>query len=510
MQLIAFILYFILILGVGLYFFFTSKNDGEKEYFLGGRSMGPWVTAMSAQASDMSGWLLMGFPGSILAFGMGKVWIGIGLALGTAANWIFVAKRLRRFSRASGDSITLPQYLTNRFATQNPLLKIVCAVIFLISFTVYVSSAFVAGKSVLVAVIPWFADKALLAMGLFAILILIYTFLGGYKAVCWTDFFQGLMMLIALLAVPIVMALGKFDASLLGSFAEGVSAFESNPFTADWRDIVTGLSWGLGYFGMPHIIVRFMGIKKPSQVNKASTVAIIWVILSLGSAIAISVIGRTFLLTDGTSLAEKLLLTNSQEKIFITLAQDIFPPVIAGLLLAAIVAAAMSTADSQLLVASSSFTSDLYKPLLRKNKATEKEILWVGRIVVLIVSVVAFFIASSNSSWSNSIMSMVENAWGLFGAAFGPVVILSLFWRRLNYTGACAGIIIGAIVDIAWLLCFTNTITTAIIYPTGIYEILPGFVAGLITAVVVSLCTKQPSAEVNAIFDSATDVSIDD
>ena len=510
MQLIAFILYFILILGVGLYFFFTSKNDGEKEYFLGGRSMGPWVTAMSAQASDMSGWLLMGFPGSILAFGMGKVWIGIGLALGTAANWIFVAKRLRRFSRASGDSITLPQYLTNRFASQNPLLKIVCAVIFLISFTVYVSSAFVAGKSVMVAVIPWFADKALLAMGLFAVLILIYTFLGGYKAVCWTDFFQGLMMLIALLAVPIVMALGKFDASFLGSFAEGVSAFESNPFTADWRDIVTGLSWGLGYFGMPHIIVRFMGIKKPSQVNKASTVAIIWVILSLGSAIAISVIGRTFLLTDGTSLAEKLLLTNSQEKIFITLAQDIFPPVIAGLLLAAIVAAAMSTADSQLLVASSSFTSDLYKPLLRKNKATEKEILWVGRIVVLIVSVVAFFIASSNSSWSNSIMSMVENAWGLFGAAFGPVVILSLFWRRLNYPGACAGIIIGAIVDIAWLLSFTNTITTAIIYPTGIYEILPGFVAGLITAVVVSLCTKQPSAEVNAIFDSATDVSIDD
>ncbi len=510
MQLTAFILYFVLILGVGLYFFFASKNDGEKEYFLGGRSMGPWVTAMSAQASDMSGWLLMGFPGSILAFGMGKVWIGIGLALGTAANWIFVAKRLRRFSRASGDSITLPQYLTNRFASQNPLLKIVCAVIFLISFTVYVSSAFVAGKSVMVAVIPWFADKALLAMGLFAVLILIYTFLGGYKAVCWTDFFQGLMMLIALLAVPIVMALGKFDTSFLGSFAEGVSAFESNPFTADWRDIVTGLSWGLGYFGMPHIIVRFMGIKKPSQVNKASTVAIIWVILSLGSAIAISVIGRTFLLTDGTSLAEKLLLTNSQEKIFITLAQDIFPPVIAGLLLAAIVAAAMSTADSQLLVASSSFTSDLYKPLLRKNKATEKEILWVGRIVVLIVSVVAFFIASSNSSWSNSIMSMVENAWGLFGAAFGPVVILSLFWRRLNYPGACAGIIIGAIVDIAWLLCFTNTITTAIIYPTGIYEILPGFVAGLIAAVVVSLCTKQPSAEVNAIFDSATDVSIDD
>ncbi len=510
MQILAFVLYFLLILGVGLFFFFRSKNNGEKEYFLGGRSMGPWVTAMSAQASDMSGWLLMGFPGSILAFGMGKVWIGIGLALGTAANWIFVARRLRRFSRASGDSITLPQYLTNRFASQSAVLKIVCALIFLISFTVYVASAFVAGKSVMMAVIPWFADKELLAMGLFALLILVYTFLGGYKAVCWTDFFQGLMMLVAVLAVPIIMALGNFDGAFTAAFADGVSAFESNPFTADWRDIVTGLSWGLGYFGMPHIIVRFMGIQKPSQVKKAATVAIIWVVLSLGAAIAIAVLGRTFLLSDGTSLANKLLPVGAQQNIFITLAQDIFPPVIAGLLLAAIVAAAMSTADSQLLVASSAFTSDLYKPLIRKNKASDKETLWVGRLVVALVSLVAFFIAASKSAWAGSIMAMVENAWGLFGAAFGPVVLLSLFWRRLNYTGAVAGIVTGAAVDIAWLLCFTNTITDAIIAPTGIYEILPGFVAGGLVAVAVSLLTKAPDAQVEAIFASATDPSKDD
>lgn len=510
MQLLAFIIYFLLILGIGLFFFFRSKGGGEKEYFLGGRTMGPWVTAMSAQASDMSGWLLMGFPGSILAFGMGKVWIGIGLALGTAANWIIVAKRLRRFSRASGDAITLPQYLTNRFASQSSVLKIVCAVIFLISFTVYVSSAFVAGKSVMVAVIPWFADKQMLAMGIFALLILIYTFLGGYKAVCWTDFFQGLMMLIALLAVPIVMAAGNFDESFSGAFAEGVSAFESNPFSADWRDIVTGLSWGLGYFGMPHIIVRFMGIQKPSQVKKASTVAIIWVILSLASAILIAILGRTFILGNGESLAQKLLPAGAQETIFITLAQDIFPPIIAGLLLAAIVAAAMSTADSQLLVASSAFTSDLYKPLIRKNNASDKEILWVGRIVVAVVSIVAFFIAASGSSWASSIMSMVENAWGLFGAAFGPVVLLSLFWRRLNYAGACAGIITGAVVDVIWLLCFTNTITDALVKATGIYEILPGFIAGMIAAIMVSLFTKAPSEAVNAIFSSATNPSIDD
>jgi len=510
MQLFAFILYFALILGVGLFFFFRSKNDGEKEYFLGGRSMGPWVTAMSAQASDMSGWLLMGFPGSILAFGMGKVWIGIGLALGTAANWIIVAKRLRRFSQASGDSITLPQYLTNRFATKNPILKIVCAVIFLISFTVYVASAFVAGRDVMMAVIPWFADKADLAMALFAVLILIYTFLGGYKAVCWTDFFQGLLMLIALLAVPIVMAMGKTDASYAAAFADGVSAFESNPFTAHWSDIVSGLAWGLGYFGMPHIIVRFMGIQKPSQVKTASTVAIIWVILSLGSAIAFAILGRTFLLGDGTSLAAMLLPEGAQQKIFIVLAQEIFPPVIAGLLLAAIVAAAMSTADSQLLVASSSFTSDLYKPLLRKDKASEKEILWVGRAVVLVVSIVAFLIASSDASWAGDIMAMVENAWGLFGAAFGPAVILSLFWRRMNYAGACAGIITGAVVDIAWLLCFTDTITSALIAPTGVYEILPGFIASFIATILVSLATKAPSAEVDSIFANATDPKLED
>ncbi len=514
MELLAFILYFALILAVGIYFFFRSKDSGEKEYFLGGRSMGPWVTAMSAQASDMSGWLLMGFPGSIIAFGMGKVWIGIGLAIGTAANWIFVAKRLRRFSRAAGDSITLPQYLTNRFASKSPVLKIVCAIIFLISFTVYVASAFVAGKNVMCAVIPGFSTKPMLAMLIFALLILAYTFLGGYKAVCWTDFFQGLLMLIALLAVPILMSAGTFDSTYSGAFQDGITAFGTNPFTADWRDIVTGLSWGLGYFGMPHILVRFMSIGKPSMVKKSATVAIVWVIVTLGAAIAIAILGRTFILSNGTSLAEMLLPTGNQQNIFIVIVEHLFPAFVAGLLLAAIIAAAMSTADSQLLVASSSFTSDIYKPLIRKEKATDKEMLWVGRIVVIIVSIVAFIIAAAGinnpNSWTNSIMSMVENAWGLFGASFGPVVILSLFWKRLNYTGACTGIVVGAIADIAWLLLFTNTIIPAAIAPTGIYEILPGFVIGMLATVAVSLATNAPSEEVNAIYAAATDTSIDD
>lgn len=515
-QIIAFVLYFAAMLTIGLVFFFKSKGAGEKDYFLGGRSMGPWVTAMSAQASDMSGWLLMGFPGSILAFGMGKAWIGIGLALGTIANWIIVARRLRRFSAASGDSITLPQYLTNRFASQSPVLKVVCAIIFLIAFTVYVASAFNAGTAVFCAVIPWFNNNKQLAMIIFALIILIYTFLGGYKAVCWTDFFQGILMLIALLSVPIVMlSFGSFDSTYSGAFAEGVTAFNANPFTADWRDIISGLGWGLGYFGMPHILVRFMAIKKSSMVKKSATVAITWLIITLGAAVLIAFLARNYLFSDGTALSALLLPTGNQQNVFINVVKDIFPGFIAGVILSAIIAASMSTADSQLLVASSSFASDIYKPLIRKNNASDKEMLWVGRIVVLIVSVVAFFIASSGlnstGSWASNIMAMVENAWGLFGAAFGPVVILSLFWKRFNYAGAVAGIIAGAVADIVWLLTCTNAIISEpLFFASGVYEIVPGFIIGAIAAVIVTLCTKAPCKDVENIFAMATDKAIDD
>jgi len=519
MKLLAFVVYFLVVLAIGVYFFIRQKSNSDKDYFLGGRSMGPWVTSMSAQAYDMSGWLLMGFPGAIIAAGMGQMWIGIGLAIGTAANWIIVARRLRRFSAASGDSITVPQYLTNRFATTNPTLKIVCAVIFLISFTIYVASAFTAGTTVFTTVLPVLKGKEGLAMLIFAAIILIYTFMGGYKAVCWTDFFQGILMLVAILAVPIIMVVtGDFDSTLTSEFVNGVdpntgkelvaSAFNSNPFAASWQEIVSGLAWGLGYFGMPHIIVRFMSIKNSKMIKKASTVAIIWVILTLGAAIAIAYFGRTFLFSDGSSLA-KAILPGAKESVFIHVVDNLFPAFIAGLLLAAIIAASMSTADSQLLVASSSFTSDLYNPLIRKNKASEKETLWVGRILVVIISIVAFFIAYSGlqaqlkneESWASSIMDMVENAWGLFGASFGPVVILSLFWKRFNYAGAVAGIVTGAAVDIAWLLFLSST---------GVYEILPGFVAGAIVAVIVTLVTKAPSAEVCAIYDRALDTKIDD
>ncbi len=517
MQILAFAIYFAVVLAIGIYFFLKTKGGGEKEYFLGGRSMGPWVTAMSAQASDMSGWLLMGFPGSILAFGMGKVWIGIGLALGTIANWVFVASRLRRFSEASGDAITLPQYLTNRFASTNPALKIACAVVFLVAFTVYVASGFVAGTNVFISVCPALKGHELLAMEIFAALILCYTFLGGYKAVCWTDFFQGIMMLCALLIVPIAMkASGAFDPAFAektwtitndaGEVVKEIPAFGSSPWTASWNDIVSGLGWGLGYFGMPHILVRFMGIKDPKQVKASAWIACIWVVLALGAAIAVAILGRTFLLQnpDGTiALAEKLFPTLTQQMVFVTIVNNIFPAFIAGILLAAIIAASMSTADSQLLVASSAFSSDFYQPVVRKNKATDAEMLWVGRFVVMIVAFVAFFIAASGlgkpGSWASSIMDMVENAWGLFGAAFGPVVILSLFWRRFNYAGALAGIIGGAVVDIVCLYKLSGWLGG-----TYLYEIVPGFIAGFVCAIVATLATKKPGPEVDAIFAKAT------
>ena len=498
MEIIAFVLYFVLLIAIGFYFFFKEKGKaGEKDYFLGGRAMGPWVTALSAQASDMSAWLLMGLPGSILAFGMGQAWIGIGLCLGTIANWIFCAKRLRKFSRAAGDSITLPQYLTNRFATTNKALSVICAIIFLVAFTIYVASAFSAGATVFTTLVPTLSPK--LAMVIFAAIILVYTFLGGFKAVCWTDFFQGLLMLVALLAVPILAAINmkNLDATVIAQNVAAIGeypAFTANVFNATWQEIVTGLGWGLGYFGMPHILVRFMSIEKPSMIKKSATVAIIWVILSLGAALVIAYFGRMYvgaeLLTDGL-----------QKMVFITLARKWFPPFIAGILLAAIIAASMSTADSQLLVASSSFTSDLYKPLIKKD-ASDKEVLWVGRIVVVIVSIIAFFIASNGGEGAQFIMNMVENAWGLFGASFGPVVLLSLFWKRFNYPGAIAGIVTGAVVDIIWLVLLTGK--------TGVYEIVPGFILGAIVAVIVTLATKAPSAEVEAIYDLATNEEIDD
>ena len=489
-EVLALILYFVAMLSIGIVFFLRSKSKTDKDYFLGGRKMGPWVTAMSAQASDMSAWLLMGLPGSVLAFGLGQAWIGIGLALGTALNWIFVAKRLRKFSQAANDSITLPQYLSNRFATKSKVLQIVSAIVFLVCFTLYVASAFVAGANVFTSI---FNIEKGTAMLIFAAILICYTFLGGYKAVCWTDFFQGMLMIVAVLAVPIIIVCTvDLDTSLLDAAVTSndgtVYKFVGDIFAASPTEIASGLAWGLGYFGMPHILVRFMSIEKPSMVKKSSIVAIVWVVLALLAVILIAVFGRMI-------IGDTLLAENAQSMVFVELSRKFFHPFIAGIFLAAIIAASMSTADSQLLVASSSFTSDIYKPIMRK-KASDKETLWVGRAIVLAVAVIAYFIASSKAEGAQAIMNLVENAWAGFGSAFGPVVILSLFWRRFTYKGALAGVIAGALTDVLWFIFLSGS--------TGIYELIPGFAVGMIAAVVATLIDKKPSEEVTAIFDKAT------
>lgn len=495
-EIIVLILYFITMLGIGVGFFFRSNSRSDKDYFLGGRNMGPWVTAMSAQASDMSAWLLMGLPGSILAFGLGQAWIGIGLALGTALNWILIARRLRRFSQAADDAITLPQYLSNRFATKSKSLQVACAVVFLVCFTFYVASAFVAGTNVFTSL---FDIEPRLAMLIFALILIVYTFLGGYKAVCWTDFVQGLLMLGAVMAVPIIVALTKdLNTSSLAQTVVGTDgtqyAFVENLFAAPATEIVNGLAWGLGYFGMPHILVRFMSIKRSSMVKQSTIVATCWVVIALISVIVIAVMGRML------PVGEELLSNGKQDMIFVRFARDLFPPVISGILLSAIIAASMSTADSQLLVASSSFTSDIYKPLIRKN-ASDKETLWIGRAVVCVISVVAFFIASSKSGGAQAIMNLVENAWAGFGSAFGSVVILSLFWRRFTYKGALAGVIAGALTDILWLIFLSEA--------TGIYELIPGFAVSMAVAIAVTLLDHAPSKNVTDIFDRATEQTND-
>ena len=476
----VFLVYLLFMLGIGIFFFLKSRNTGEKGYFLGGRQMGPWVSALSAGASDMSAWVLMGLPASIYAVGIGQAWIAIGLAIGYAISWTVQAPRLRKFSIVADDSITIPQYLTNRFRSKSKALQILCAVIFLVAYTVYAASSIKACGTLFNQVM---GIDTTVAMYIAAVVIISYTFLGGFSAVCWTDFFQGLLMLGALLIAPI-FALGVINA---GQGAANVVLPDNywNLF-GNWKDIVSGLGWGLGYFGMPHIIIRFMSLKSQKDLKKSAKIGITWTTLIVIFSVAAGCIGHLLLgdIADSST-------------VFIQMVRKLFPALISGVLLSAILSAAMSTADSQLLAASSAFASDVYKPVIRKNKATDKEMLWAGRFVVLAIAVIAVVIASDPNS--GTIMSLVENAWGVFGAAFGPVIMLSLFWKRFNFAGAVAGIVVGAVVDIGWF---------AFLSSTGIYEIIPGFLASTVAAVAVTLLTKKPAAEVEALYDKA--VAYDD
>lgn len=482
---IVFLIYLVFVIGIGVYFFIKTKTGGEKDYFLGGRNMGPWVSALSAGASDMSAWVLMGLPASIYVSGLSQSWIAIGLAIGYALSWVFMAPRLRKFTIAADDSITIPQYLTNRFMAKSSAIRVICAVIFLVAYTIYAASSMKACGTLFNTVLGIDASKA---MYLAAAIIIVYTFLGGFNAVCWTDFFQGMLMLGALLLAPIVALATLKGGEAIGATSAALPADYWNLF-ANWKDIVSGLGWGLGYFGMPHIIVRFMSVRSNKDLKKSAKIGITWNVLIVLFSVAAGCVGHLLLgdIADSST-------------VFIQMSRALFGnikivgPIIVGILLSAILAASMSTADSQLLASSSAFASDVYKPIIRKNKAGDKEMLWAGRIVVLIISIIAVLIASNPNS--GTIMGLVENAWGLFGAAFGPVILLSLFWKRFNFAGTLAGIVAGAVVDIAWLVI-------PALKNIGIYEIIPGFFISLVIAVVVTLITKAPSKDVEELFDKA-------
>lgn len=472
---VVFILYLILIFIIGIYFSLKYKNGSEKTYFLGGRQMGAWIAALSAGAADMSAWVLMGLPTSIYALGLSQIWIPLGLSVGYALSWIFEAPRLRRFSIVAGDSITIPQYLTHRFLSRSRILQVICAIVFLIAYTIYSASSIKACGTLFNTIIGIDSVNAMLIS---AFIIMSYTFIGGFYAVCWMDFFQGMLILAAMLIVPI------FTASFIEVYSvTSVPSTYWNAFS-NWKEIVSGLSWGLGYFGMPHIIIKFMSIKSQAELKKSAIIGVSWTITIVFFAALIGIVGRLFLGFDS--------LINSNSLVFIATVRKVFPCIISGVLLSAVLAASMSTADSQLLAASSSFANDIYKPIIRGNKATAKELLWCGRAVVLIVSVVSLIIAINPNA--GSIMELVKNAWGVFGSAFGPTIMLSLFWKRFNFYGAIAGIAAGTIVDIVWCVFFSSS---------EIYELAPGFISGLLSAIIVTLASKTPEIDVQRLFENA-------
>ena len=505
MVLVAFILYFVFVLAMGTYFYRRTKSIDD--YVLGGREMNPYVTALSAQASDMSGWLLMGLPGAIFAFGLGEVWIGIGLAIGSYLAWLIIAKRLRNYSEKCGNALTISEYFSNRFRDDKGRLKIICGIVILVFFTFYVTSGFVSGGNLFSVIFGGDIDYSI-AVVVTAIIIIGYTFLGGFKAVSWTDLVQGMLMIIALIVVPLAM-FGVID----GGWDEiiDIANAEVDNFTNIMYDggkpigiiaLVSLLAWGLGYFGMPHILVRYMAIRDPEEVKVARRVGTLWVVVALAAVSIIALMGHAFI-TEGHMDP----LTNEEQIIIDIVNSGLFPSIVAGILFAAIMAAIMSTADSQLLVASSAVANDLSEKLTKK-KLTDNQLMWISRVAVVIIAVIAMILALGEN---NSIMKLVSFAWAGFGSAFGATMIMSLFWKRTNRQGAIAGIAVGAITAILWniFLYEGGALSVAFgidwcIFDTGMYELIPGFLFSLIAIVVVSLLTPEPSEEMKNEFDEAT------
>jgi sodium/proline symporter len=481
--LVALVLYFVVLIAVGFGTF--NKKENLEGYVLGGRQLGPWVTSMSAEASDMSGWMLMGLPGYAYMAGISAFWIAIGLTLGTWANWVFIAKRLRIFTQHINNSITLPEYFENRFHDHSQRLRMVSAIFIFIFFLIYTSSSFVAGGKLFNTA---FGMDYTLALFITAGIVVFYTLMGGFAAVCWTDLFQGFLMFFSVLVVPItavyylggvettVARLSNINPNYFSMFTEATSKELS------FISIISLLAWGLGYFGQPHILVRFMAISSPKDIKQATRIAMTWVVISLAMAVSVGLVGRVYL--------GDVLQGSAAETVFLKMSAIFYNPFFAGIVTSGILGAIMSTSDSQLLVAASSFTTDFYKTLIHKN-ASDAELVNVSRLMIVVVSALSLFLAMDPDSM---ILTIVAYAWAGFGAAFGPLVILSLFWKRMTLNGAIAGIVVGGITVLVWKNCFAFT---------NLYEIVPGFVFSLIAIYVVSLLDKAPAQEIIQEFEEA-------
>ncbi|MFF5996207.1 sodium/proline symporter PutP [Lysinibacillus sp. KU-BSD001] len=478
-QLLAIVLYMVAMLAIGWYAFIRTKNLND--YMLGGRGLGPAVTALSAGAADMSGWLLMGLPGAIYVNGLVSSWIAIGLTIGAYLNWLFVAPRLRVYTQVASDSITIPSFLDNRLRDNTKAIRIAAGIIILVFFTFYVSSGMVAGGKFFVSSFGYdYHTGMLIVSGV----VVAYTLFGGFLAVSYTDFLQGLTMFLALITVPIfgmflTGGLGETIDSIQTVNPEHVSLFAS---TATVAGVVSSVAWGLGYFGQPHIIVRFMAITSVKETTSARRIGIGWMIFSLVGAIATALVGVAYYQQNSAELVDA-------ETVFIVLGQILFHPFVAGIMLAAILAAIMSTISSQLIVTSSALVEDIYKAIFNKT-AKDAHYVFVGRLAVLFVSIIAAFLA-----WNpdNSILDLVGFAWAGFGAAFGPIILLSLYWRKLTNIGALAGMVSGAAVAFIWGKVPSLAST--------LYEIVPGFIVCLFVAIVVSLVTYKPNREIEGEFD---------
>ncbi|MBE6022957.1 MAG: sodium/proline symporter PutP [Cellulosilyticum sp.] len=495
--LLTFCVYLLGMLAIGGYFYFKTKN--LEDYLLGGRNLGKWVTSISAQASDMSGWLLMGLPGLAYLSGISNAaWTAIGLAVGTYLNWKIVAKKLRIYTEKCDNAITLSSYFEKRFNDDKKILSITSALFILVFFIFYVASSFVSSGKLLNNVFHIDYEKAVF---IGASIIIIYTFLGGFLAVCWTDLIQGILMFIAILALPLFMIIThkdmiSFDLDILNSAKETIA---TTGYTSLWSieglagagatvgaaiiSVISALAWGMGYFGQPHILTRFMAIHEPEEINRSRIIAMGWVIISLIGAIVIGLVGRS--LTNGALISDP-------EHIFIEMVMNYTPTFLCGILLSAILAAVMSTADSQLLVTASAISEDLYKGFIRKN-ASDKELVWVSRATIILVAIMGYYIAMNPEN--ESVLALVAYAWAGFGATFGPVVIMSLFYKKTTRLAAICGMIAGGVITIIWpklLEMFPD------IDLFKVYEIVPGFIFATIVIVMISAWDQKGREEMLA------------